>query len=175
MQRERDVQRPRRGRLGQLRGERCRVPHVDRGGLRAARGGIVDEDTYIEQGLAWKEAHWRYLRYILSSGSVDTGRGDTIAGLGIQPNLLLVGNPVTDEFSHQFLGLVSPTDIDGNPNPYFDDLTNDDVPDGRVDEREGYIRAAYEEADGTLEHARCWPARPCSRITASRRSGTRST
>jgi 2',3'-cyclic-nucleotide 2'-phosphodiesterase (5'-nucleotidase family) len=115
---------------------------------------IVDEDTYVEQGLQWKEAHWRYLRYILSSGDVDTGLGDTITGLGIQPNLLLVGNPVTDEFSHQFLGLVSPTDIDGNPNPYFDDLTNDDVPDGRVDEREGYIRAAYEEADGTLGLAR---------------------
>jgi 2',3'-cyclic-nucleotide 2'-phosphodiesterase (5'-nucleotidase family)/predicted AlkP superfamily phosphohydrolase/phosphomutase len=115
---------------------------------------IVDEDTYVEQGLAWKDAHWRYLRYILSSGPVDTGRGDTIPGLGIQPNLLLVGNPVTDEFSHQFMGLVSPTDIDGNPNPYYDDLTNDDVPDGRVDEREGYIRAAYEEADGTLGLAR---------------------
>jgi 2',3'-cyclic-nucleotide 2'-phosphodiesterase (5'-nucleotidase family)/predicted AlkP superfamily phosphohydrolase/phosphomutase len=122
---------------------------------------IVDEDTYIEQGLAWKDAHWRYLEYILKTGLVGTGRDDDgvpgedmIPGRGVQPNLLLVGNPVTDEFSHQFMGLVTPTDIDGNPNPYFDDLTNDDVPDGRVAIREGYIRSAYEEADGTLDLAR---------------------
>ena len=62
----------------------------------------------------------------------------------------MLGNPVTDEFSHQFMGLYSPTDMDGNPNPYFDDLTNDDIPDGRVDIREGYVRSAYAEADGTL-------------------------
>ena len=99
--------------------------------------GIVDEDTYVEQGLMWKDFHWAALEYILETVQPDT-------------DLLLIGNPVTDEFSHQFLGLVSPTDIDGNPNPYFDDLTNDNVPDGRVAIREGYIRAAYEEADDTL-------------------------
>jgi 2',3'-cyclic-nucleotide 2'-phosphodiesterase (5'-nucleotidase family)/predicted AlkP superfamily phosphohydrolase/phosphomutase len=107
--------------------------------------GIVDEDTYVEQGLTWKDAHWAYLEYIL---------GPAPSGLGVKPDLLLVGNPVTDEFSHQFMGLVTPTDIDGNPNPFYDDVTNDDVLDGRIDEREGYIRAAYEEADGTLELAR---------------------
>ncbi|HEU4448948.1 MAG TPA: 5'-nucleotidase C-terminal domain-containing protein [Gaiellaceae bacterium] len=107
--------------------------------------GIVDEDTYVEQGLMWKDAHWEYLRYIL---------GPAPDGLGVEPDLLLVGNPVTDEFSHQFMGLVTRKDIDGNPNPYFDDVTNDDVPDGRVRERQGYIRAAYEEADGTLALAR---------------------
>jgi 2',3'-cyclic-nucleotide 2'-phosphodiesterase (5'-nucleotidase family)/predicted AlkP superfamily phosphohydrolase/phosphomutase len=132
----------------------ARFPTSTAADFAPLEAGIVDEDTYVEQGLAWKDAHWRYLRYILSSGPVDTGRGDTITGLGIQPNLLLVGSPVTDEFGHQFLGLVTPTDMDGNPNPYFDDLTNDDVPDGRVDEREGYIRAAYEEADATLGLAR---------------------
>jgi len=99
--------------------------------------GIIDEETYAEQGLMWKDFHWAALDYILTTVQPDT-------------DLLLLGNPVTDEFSHQFMGLVSPTDIDGNPNPYFDDLTNDDVPDGRVDEREGFIRGAYEEADGTL-------------------------
>jgi 2',3'-cyclic-nucleotide 2'-phosphodiesterase (5'-nucleotidase family) len=103
--------------------------------------GIVDEDTYVEQGLKWKDAHWAYLEYILND-------------LGVHPDLLLLGNPVTDEFSHQFMGLVTPTDIDGNANPYYDDLTNDDVPDNRVDEREGYIRSAYEEADGTLDLGR---------------------
>ena len=107
--------------------------------------GIVDEDTYVEQGLMWKDAHWAYLEYIL---------GPAPAGLGIKPDLLLVGSPTTDEFQHQFTGLVTPTDIDGNPNPYYDDLTNDNVPDGRIDEREGYIRAAYQEADRTLDLAR---------------------
>ena len=99
--------------------------------------GIVDEDTYVEQGLMWKDAHFAYLRYIFED-------------LGVDADLLLLGNPVTDEFSHQFLGLITPRDIDGNRNPFYDDVTNDDVPDGRVDEREGYIRAAYHEADETL-------------------------
>jgi 2',3'-cyclic-nucleotide 2'-phosphodiesterase (5'-nucleotidase family)/predicted AlkP superfamily phosphohydrolase/phosphomutase len=116
--------------------------------------GIVDEDTYIEQGLKWADAHWTYLRYILGTAPVAKVGGGTLPGLGVQPDLLLVGNPVTDEFSHQFMGLVTPTDMDGQPNPYFDDLTNDDVPDGRVAVREGYIRSAYEEADATLGLAR---------------------
>jgi 2',3'-cyclic-nucleotide 2'-phosphodiesterase (5'-nucleotidase family) len=116
--------------------------------------GIVDEDTYVEQGLAWADAHWTYLRFILGTDPVPTVGGGSIGGLGVTPDLLMVGNPVTDEFSHQFMGLVTPTDIDGNPNPYFDDVTNDDVADGRIDEREGFIRAAYEEADGTLGLAR---------------------
>jgi Type I phosphodiesterase / nucleotide pyrophosphatase len=99
--------------------------------------GIVDEDTYVEQGLMWKDAHFAYLQYI-----IDT--------LGIRPDLLLLGTPTTDEFSHQFMALVTPKDIDGDPNPYYDDATNDNVPDGRVAIREGYIRAAYHEADDTL-------------------------
>ena len=99
--------------------------------------GIIDEDTYAEQGLAWADAHQAYLTYILDT-------------LGVDPDLLMLGTPTTDEFQHQFMGLVTPTDIDGKPNPYFDDATNDDVPDGRVAAREGYIRSAYEEADDTL-------------------------
>ena len=99
--------------------------------------GIIDEDTYVEQGLKWSDFHWPALEYILKV---------------VQPgtDLLMLGNPGTDEFSHQFLGLTVPVDMDGNPNPYYDDLTNDDVPDGRVAIREGYLRAAYHEADQTL-------------------------
>jgi 2',3'-cyclic-nucleotide 2'-phosphodiesterase (5'-nucleotidase family)/predicted AlkP superfamily phosphohydrolase/phosphomutase len=98
---------------------------------------IVDEDTYVEQGLMWKDAHWAYLRYIIET-------------LGVKPDLLLLGNPVTDEFSHQFMGLVTPTDLDGNANPYFDDVNGDGVKDNRIAAREGYIRSSYEEADQTL-------------------------
>jgi len=100
-------------------------------------GGIVDEDTYAEQGLMWKDAHWAYLHYILED-------------LGVRPDLLMLGVPTTDEFSHQFMGLVTPTDMDGDPNPYFDDVEGDGIPDGRVAAREGYIREAYQEADSTL-------------------------
>lgn len=103
--------------------------------------GIIDEDSYVEQGLMWKDAHWAYLKYIIDD-------------LGVTPDLLMLGNPVTDEFSHQFMGLVTPTDMDGDPNPYFDDVTGDGIPDGRLEIREGYLRSAYEEADQTLALAR---------------------
>ncbi len=133
--------------------------------------GIVDEDTYVEQGLAWKDAHWAYLEYIL---------GPAPAGLGVKPDLALVGAPTTDEFQHQFTALVTKTDIDGKPNPYYDDLTNDNIPDGRVAVREGYIRSGV---PGGRQHARARPraGRPAGDdassppTTASRRSGTRST
>lgn len=99
--------------------------------------GIVDEDTYVEQGLMWADFHRPALEYILTVVQPDT-------------DLLFLGAPTTDEFQHQFTALYSPTDIDGNPNPYFDDLTNDDIPDGRAEIREDYVRSAYKEADDTL-------------------------
>jgi 2',3'-cyclic-nucleotide 2'-phosphodiesterase (5'-nucleotidase family)/predicted AlkP superfamily phosphohydrolase/phosphomutase len=102
---------------------------------------IVDEDTYVEQGLKWEDAHWAYLRYIFET-------------LGVDADFLQVGYPGTDEFSHQFMALVTPTDMDGDPNPYYDDVENDDIPDGRVEIREGYIRSTYEAADETLALAR---------------------
>jgi Type I phosphodiesterase / nucleotide pyrophosphatase len=100
-------------------------------------GGIVDEDTYVEQGLKWADAHFAYLHYIFDT-------------LGLEPDLLLLGSPTTDEFQHQFMGLVTPRDIDNDRNPYFDDVEGDGIRDNRVAEREGYIRAAYHEADETL-------------------------
>jgi hypothetical protein len=89
--------------------------------------GIVDEDTYVEQGLMWKDAHWAYLHYIFET-------------LGVDPDLLLLGVPVTDEFSHQFMALYTPTDMDGDPNPYFDDVNGDGTKDGRAAIREGYVK-----------------------------------
>jgi 2',3'-cyclic-nucleotide 2'-phosphodiesterase (5'-nucleotidase family)/predicted AlkP superfamily phosphohydrolase/phosphomutase len=103
--------------------------------------GIIDEDTYVEQGLKWKDAHFAYLEYIVND-------------LGVKPDLLMLGAPTTDEFQHQFTALVTPTDLDGAPNPYFDDATDDNVPDGRLAIREGYIRSAYHEADETISLGR---------------------
>lgn len=99
--------------------------------------GIVDEQTYVEQGLKWRDASSAYLRHIVED-------------IGVQPDLLLLGTPLTDEFSHQFLGLLAETDADGDPNPFFDDVEGDGTPDGRVDARDAYVRAAYAEADQTL-------------------------
>jgi 2',3'-cyclic-nucleotide 2'-phosphodiesterase (5'-nucleotidase family) len=104
-------------------------------------GLIVDEDTYTEQGLKWADAHFAYIDYIFE-------------GLDYEPNVLMLGNPVTDEFQHQFTALLTPKDMDGDANPFYDDVSNDDVPDGRLAAREGYIRAAYHEADETLRLAR---------------------
>ena len=101
--------------------------------------GITSEETYVEQGLYWAEAHHPLLKYIVKT---------------YKPDLLLAGYPITDEFQHQFLGLVSPKLIGGAPNPAYDDVEVDGVKDGRVAAREGFLRTAYEEADATLTLAR---------------------
>jgi 2',3'-cyclic-nucleotide 2'-phosphodiesterase (5'-nucleotidase family) len=101
------------------------------------RAGIIDEDTYVQQGMKWNDAYWAYLRHI-------------VVTLGIKPSLLLLGTPLTDSFSHQFLGLVTATDVDDDPNPNFDDANRDGVADGRVTAREAYLRLAYAAADRTL-------------------------
>ena len=103
---------------------------------------IIDEDTYVQQGRDLEKAYGdAVLEFILKTLQPDT-------------DLALVGYPVTDEFSHQFMGLVTPTDMDGNPNPYFDDVEGDGIKDNLVAKREGYIRSAYHEADAKLALAR---------------------
>ena len=103
---------------------------------------IINEDTYVEQGLDLHKAYAdAVLYYILHDLQPDT-------------DLAFTGFPVTDEFSHQFMGLVTPTDMDGNANPYYDDLPGNGTPDGLVATREGYIRSAYEGADEALALSR---------------------
>ena len=93
--------------------------------------GIVDEETYVEQGLMWEDAYFPIIRYILTEYQPDT-------------DLVLAGYPVTDEFSHQFMALITPG------TPVYDDVDRDGVPDGRVAVREAYLRRAYAGADRTL-------------------------
>jgi 2',3'-cyclic-nucleotide 2'-phosphodiesterase (5'-nucleotidase family)/predicted AlkP superfamily phosphohydrolase/phosphomutase len=103
---------------------------------------IIDEATYVEQGLDLHKAYNdAVLEYILHD-------------LQPQTQLAMVGYPVTDEFSHQFMALFTPTDIDGAPNPYYDDDNGDGVKDNRVAIREGYVRSAYQEADTLLGETR---------------------
>lgn len=100
--------------------------------------GIVSEETYVEQGLYWEKLYLPLLDYLMRS---------------YQPDLALVGYPVTDEFQHQFLGLVSPRLGNGSANPAFDDVNVDGVKDNRVRQREGFIKRAYEGADTTMSKA----------------------
>ncbi len=103
---------------------------------------IIDEDTYVQQGRDLEEAYGSaILNFILGTLQPDT-------------DLAFVGYPVTDEFSHQFMGLLTQTDPDSNPNPYFDDANGDGVRDNRLSQREGYIRSAYIGADTKLGRAR---------------------
>ncbi len=116
-----------------------KFPTATAADFAVGEAGIVSEDTYAQQGLAWTNAHWPILKYI---------------GKHYHPDLLLAGFPTTDEFSHQFLGLVTKK-LPGNiANPAYDDANLDHVKDGRVRAREGYLRAAYAGADATLKLAR---------------------
>jgi 2',3'-cyclic-nucleotide 2'-phosphodiesterase (5'-nucleotidase family)/predicted AlkP superfamily phosphohydrolase/phosphomutase len=116
---------------------------------------IIDEETYVEQG---RDLEAKYsdavLDYILGTLQPDT-------------DLAMVGYPVTDEFSHQFLALTVPTDMDGNANPYYDDLNADGVKDGRIAVREGYLRSAYHEADAKLARTRGWMGSSATVFAAS--------
>src|SRR5262249_48421055 len=70
--------------------------------------GIIDEDTYVQQGRDLEAAYGNsVLSYVLGTLQPDT-------------DLALVGYPFTDEASHQFMGLVTKTDADRDPNPCYD-------------------------------------------------------
>jgi 2',3'-cyclic-nucleotide 2'-phosphodiesterase (5'-nucleotidase family)/predicted AlkP superfamily phosphohydrolase/phosphomutase len=101
------------------------------------QNGLIDEATYVEQGLLNIEASQAYLTFILDE-------------LGLQPDLLMVGAPVTDEFTHQFLGLVTASGPGGMTNPRYDDADNDGMADGLVETREGYIAESYAATDALL-------------------------
>ncbi len=97
--------------------------------------GIVSEETYVQQGLYWETGHYPIIKYIF-------GR--------YQPDLAMIGYPITDEFQHQFLGLVSPTLPNGAANPAYDDVQVNGTPDGRVLQRTNFLKRAYRGADATL-------------------------
>ncbi len=127
--------------------------------------GLVDADTYAEQGLKWKDAHHAYLKYILGTGPSPKVGGGTVMGMGYVPDLFLLGNPITDEFSHMFLGLTT-SSVNGVNNPYYNTYTSF----GQVitpEIADGYIRAAYSEADETLALARLMMGRNKTTVFAT--------
>ena len=97
--------------------------------------GVVSEETYAEQGLYWETGHFPMIKYILQK---------------YQPDLVMVGYPTTDEFQHQFMGLITQTLPNGAPNPAYDDVQVNGTPDGRVAQRTAFIQRAYKGADSTL-------------------------
>jgi 2',3'-cyclic-nucleotide 2'-phosphodiesterase (5'-nucleotidase family) len=110
--------------------------------------GLVDKDTYTEQGLLWKNSVFTYMKYILGSDPVPTVDGGTVPGMDYKPDLLLLGEPTTDEFSHMFYGLTQP-EVYGITNPYYNtyteygELITPEIADG-------FLREAYAEADATI-------------------------
>jgi 2',3'-cyclic-nucleotide 2'-phosphodiesterase (5'-nucleotidase family)/predicted AlkP superfamily phosphohydrolase/phosphomutase len=99
---------------------------------------VIDEDTYVEQGLDLQRRYGdAVVRFVLGELQPET-------------DLAMVGFPVTDEFSHQFLGLLTPTDLDGRPNPFFDNVDGEGPRDNRIGVRTRYIRSSYRGADAKL-------------------------
>ena len=115
-----------------------RFPSSQAGDFAVLEAGIVSEETYFEQGLYWETAHHPLIKYILDK---------------YKPDLAMVGYPVTDEVQHQFLGLVTKRLPNGAKNPAYDDVQSNGTPDGRVKEREAFIRRAYQGSDATMRLA----------------------
>jgi 2',3'-cyclic-nucleotide 2'-phosphodiesterase (5'-nucleotidase family) len=115
-----------------------RFPSSQAGDFAVLEAGIVSEETYVEQGLYWEKSYHPIIKYVLDT---------------YKPDLALVGYPVTDEFQHQFLGLVTKTLPGGDPNPAYDDVQVNGTPDGRVKQREGFIRRSYKGSDATMRLA----------------------
>ena len=110
-------------------------PSSQAGDFAILEAGIVSEETYVEQGVYWETSYHPLIEYVLDT---------------YQPDLAMVGYPVTDEFQHQFLGLVTPTLPNGAANPAYDDVQVNGTPDNRVAEREAFIQRAYQGADATM-------------------------
>ena len=113
----------------------ARFPSSTAADFAVLEAGVVSEETYVEQGLYWAKLARPLTRYIIKT---------------YQPDLVLAGYPTTDEFSHQFLGLVTKRLINGKPNPAYDDVQVNGTPDHRVAQRRGFIRQAYAGADDHL-------------------------
>src|SRR5262245_56233333 len=115
-----------------------RFPSSQAGDFAVLESGIVSEETYAQQGVYWEKLYQPLIRYIMRV---------------YKPDLALVGYPATDEVQHQFLGLVTPMLPNGDPNPSYDDVDLNGVPDGRVAQREAFIRRAYKGSDATMRIA----------------------
>ena len=99
---------------------------------------LIDEATYVEQGMNWGAAHQAYLRYIIEE-------------LGVEPDLLLLGVA-----GDRRIQPPVPRADDARPNPTARPTRSSTTSKATarrtacLEQREGYIRSAYEMADATL-------------------------
>jgi 2',3'-cyclic-nucleotide 2'-phosphodiesterase (5'-nucleotidase family) len=115
-----------------------RFPASQAGDFAVLESGIVSEETYVQQGAYWERSYHPLIKYVLDT---------------YKPDLAFVGYPGTDEIQHQFLGLVTKRLPNGSPNPAYDDVEVNGTPDGRVKQREAFIRDAFKTADATMRLA----------------------
>ena len=121
------------GLRGRLRGvRRAALPNVTAGDFAILEAGIERGDL-------------RRAGSVLGDGAPPAVR---VSDRHLPARPALVGYPVTDEFQHQFLGLVSPTVPDGYPTRRYDDVLSTARPTAEC-RREGFIRRAYQGADAT--------------------------
>jgi 2',3'-cyclic-nucleotide 2'-phosphodiesterase (5'-nucleotidase family)/predicted AlkP superfamily phosphohydrolase/phosphomutase len=114
------------------------LPPAVFGDFGPEEAGITDEDTWFQQTVGLNQRYDEaVLRFVLGRLQPDT-------------DVALVGTDVTDEVSHQILGLLTRTDRYGHPNPYFDRVAGTGPRDHRVRARTGYLTGAYHAADARL-------------------------
>jgi 2',3'-cyclic-nucleotide 2'-phosphodiesterase (5'-nucleotidase family) len=118
----------------------------------AGVAGIVSEETCVEQALYWETAYHPLIRYILTT---------------YQPDLVMIGYPLTDAMQKQFLGLITPKLPDQSLNPAYDDAQVNGTPDGRVAQRSAFLQRAYQGADATLALAQSLMPAKASSFVAS--------
>ena len=125
--------------LGGVRGDAGRdFPTSTAADFAPLEARIVDEDTYVEQGLKWKDAHFAYLRYIFD----DARRTDPTCCCSATRSR-------TSSSTSSWRSSRRPT-WTATRTRTSTTSTNDDVRTAASPIREGYIRAAYHEADETL-------------------------
>jgi 2',3'-cyclic-nucleotide 2'-phosphodiesterase (5'-nucleotidase family)/predicted AlkP superfamily phosphohydrolase/phosphomutase len=98
-------------------------PPVTAADFAPLQSGLVDAKTYAEQGLKFYDSYRMIHEYVVQTYT---------------PDVLMAGYPGTDEFSHQFLALISPS-YAGPRTPGVD-----------VAAAEGYVKSAYKQADEIL-------------------------
>jgi 2',3'-cyclic-nucleotide 2'-phosphodiesterase (5'-nucleotidase family)/predicted AlkP superfamily phosphohydrolase/phosphomutase len=114
------------------------LPPAIFGDFAPPEAGLIDEDTWYQQTVDLNQAYdTAVLRFVLGTLQPDT-------------QVLLAGADVTDEVSHQILGLLTRFAPDGSPNPYFDRIQGSGPRDHRVQARTGYLTGSYHAADARL-------------------------
>ena len=87
------------------------------------QAGYVDAATYVEQGLKWYDTYKEIYKHIVNTYT---------------PDVLMAGFSLTDEISHQFMALATPS------------YTGPRLVDVDQPTAEGYIKGAYKQADTVL-------------------------